>query len=82
MFIPAQSTIGGPSRSFRLDYERPWLCGFGRSRPERATQQPEVVNEGYETRDDEVEIASDIYLHPDKRISPWRETCQAYDVYS
>ena len=82
MFIPARSEIGGPSRSFRLNYEKPWLCGFGRSRPERSTPQPEDLYREYYSRDNKVEIESDIYLHPDKRITPSRETRQAYDVYS
>ncbi|KAH8744478.1 hypothetical protein BGZ57DRAFT_977186 [Hyaloscypha finlandica] len=43
MFLPAQSQVGGPSRYGRIEYNKPWLCGFGRSRPENISDS----NRGY-----------------------------------
>jgi len=77
MFLPAESQIGGPSRFLRLDYERPWLCGFGRSRLEESTSQYELRK-----RTRAAEVEADIYLHPEKRIDSSRKTIQAYDIYS
>lgn len=40
LFLPAESREGGPSKRGIKDLENPFLCGFGRSRPEVVSQDP------------------------------------------
>ncbi|MCJ1428544.1 hypothetical protein MMC29_006454 [Sticta canariensis] len=92
LFLPAESRNGGPSKSGSKDMENPFLCGFGRSRPEEASQNsadlyPNISKEEY---DDPTDMRPtnldktnfDIYHHPYKRLKPMLRSRPAFDIYS
>jgi serine/threonine protein kinase len=81
LFLPAESADrgGGPSKSRRVQLGKPYLMGWGFTRPDDATMEPNPNDRRLVvTRDKEIGI----YQHPERLKHPNRPYRRVFDIYS
>jgi hypothetical protein len=80
LFLPAESGDrgGGPSKSRKIDLRRPYLMGWGYTRPDELEFDADHERKVVVPRDGN----AGIYQHPERLRNPNRKYRQVYDVYS
>ncbi|KAA8909830.1 hypothetical protein FN846DRAFT_941011 [Sphaerosporella brunnea] len=80
LFLPAESGDrgGGPSKSRKVALRRPYLMGWGYTRPDELEFEADHERRLIVPRDGTVGI----YQHPERLKSPYRPYKQIYDIYS
>lgn len=83
IFLPHESAHGGsPSRSNTNDITKPYLCGFGHSRPGQGSEKEQLPKGSPSRAKTYWNITLDQYHHPSKRVNSLLSYTQACDLYS